>query len=505
MPSDSTTSPRKVAVLRDRLFVPGAFVTEEMLDAYKSELAVGVGPGEDPETGETIQVPIFETINHYQVQYLSADEIVYSFNRGDLNKMYRLFHEFEIVDERVTCDMRARLKIRFPIGKGWREYQPDAIEAMLQHDYGLLKAPARSGKTLMMAATICMERQKTIIFAHQTDLLVQLYDTFLDFTNLLDLQTPGSPVVGFAETLADFEALDVVLCTKQTFDHYVNKGMLPVIQRMFGSVWIDECHFLAADIYSKLINRFWAKTRRGVTATPKRKDGQDVVTAGIIGDTIHTITPAQVKQVPVEVFRINTGLKLQAKDFGKVLTLLSENEGRNRLILKYLKQDVAAGHSIIAVTDRKEHQATLRDMLAAEGIACELFNGDLGANRPLRKKILNRVRNREVPILICMRGMTTGLDIPCADMFYNLLPSSNAVKEGVWMGEGGYEQQCTRIRTDYPGKTKGLVRDFVDDFGLAYSCWNERKKTYDKLEALIHRSSDAETPQVKNQMMDDGL
>lgn len=504
MPFDSATSPRKIAILRDRLFVSGEFVTEEMLLAYQSELSIGTAPGQDPETGETILVPIKETINHYQIQYMSADQVLYSFNRGDLNKLYRVFKDFEIIDERMNEPMRSKLKIRFGEGKGWREYQPDAIEALIQHDYGLLKAPPRSGKTLMMAATICMERQKTIIFAHQTDLLVQLYDTFLEFTNLSDLQAPGTPVVGFAESIEDFDNLDVVLCTKQTFDHYVNKGMLPIIQKMFGSVWIDECHFLAADVYSKLINRFWAKTRRGVTATPHRKDGMDVVTEGIIGDTVHTITPEQVKQVPIEVFKINTGVKLREKNFTKIQTVLAENDLRNRLIVDHMKRDVVAGHIIIAVTDRKDHQQEISNLLKEAGIACELFNGDLGANRPLRKKILNRIRNKEVPILICMRGMTTGLDIPCADMFYNMLLSSNAVKEGEWMGEGGYEQQCTRIRTDYPGKTKGLIRDFVDDFGVAYSCWKERKKTYAKLGALIHKSEDA-TPSFAMMSMDDGL
>lgn len=853
---DSTSSPhKKIAVLRDRLFVSGEFVTEEMLDAYKSEMVIGYAPKIDPYTmmpevdnyGKQIQEPIIETVNHYQISYLSADNIIYSFNRGDMQKLRRTFHDFEIVDERISIPIKARLKIRFPEGMGWRDYQPDAIDALINNDSGILKAPPRSGKpvwvenlvtmgdgsyrklkdvkvgdfvitdkgrarkvlevfeqpeqlclrlvtrsgietitaldhpyltpegfvqakdlrpgmhlthvcfdlppsprkdeefllagffvgdgttlynqatistkdekriaeilrcckvlgfktsvytpgervpkinisegvlpwlregeladkgawdkhvpswvfqgsnrqislflsayfacdgtvssrgkakngenrsdtsiemysvskvllqgcqkllgrlgvrtairtkkgkykkadhsswrlafheqddvvkfrdlaydcgtkteklksikgfrtdhsriqwtdellsaevmrnkldcrcltvdedhtfisddlvvhnTLMITATICLERQKTIVFAHQTDLLVQLYDTFMKFTNLPDLQTPGDPIVGFAKDISDFDKLDVVLCTKQTFDHINNKPMLAVIQKMFGSVFVDEVHFLAAEMYSKTLNRFWAKTRRGVTATPKRKDGFDVVTQEIIGPTIHTITPEQVKQVPMEVERINTNVKLKVRNFTKILGLLAENERRNELIVGHMVQDVSLGHTIIAVTDRKQHQMELKKLLKQHGIECELFNGELGANREKRKQILNRLREREVPVLIAMRNMTTGLDIPRADMFYNLLPSANAVKDGEDMGEGGYEQQCTRVRTEFPGKTVCKVKDFVDSFGIAYACWNERRKTYNKIGAVIQRAKEDEPIQFEMFHMDDGL
>lgn len=499
--SQNSTPFKKRAVLRDRLFVPGEFVTEAMLEEYKSEVVVGEAKSliedEEPEI-------IHETINHYQLHYVSNDSIVYSFNRGDLAKMYRLFHDFEITDERVMVPMGARLKIKFPPGKTWREYQPDAIDALMITEYGCLKAPPRSGKTLMMAATICAERQKTIIFAHQTDLLVQLYDTFCEFTNLLDLQTPGNQIVGFADTLEEFHRFDVVLCTKQTFDHITNKGMLPSVQLIFGSVWVDEAHFVSADMYSKLINRFWAKTRRGVTATDHRKDGLEVIANEIIGPTVHEITPAQVNQAPMEVFRINTGVKLASRNFTKILTTLARSKKRNELIVREMVEDVRAGHIVIAVTDRTEHQDILHEMLFAHGISSELFNGSTN-NKALRKKTLNMIREKKTPVLLSMRSMTTGLDIPCADVFYNLLPSANAVEGGLHQGEGGYEQQCTRVRTDFPGKKKCYVKDFVDRFGISYACWNARRKTYDKIGAYIHRIQDDEPEQYSMLTMDDGL
>lgn len=504
MNSVSTLSvPRPPAILRDRLYVPGDFVTEAILEQYKTEVVIG--ENKDPVT--ELATPITETLNHYEIIYSSPDDCMYAFNRGDLFKMRRVFKDFQFIDERVDVPMKAKLKIRFPTGKTWKDYQPDAIEDMLLHDYGMLKAPSRSGKTLMLAAATCMERQKTIVFAHQTDLLMQLYDTFLEFTNLYDLQQQsGDRIIGFAENIFDFDSLDIVLCTKQTFDHAVNKTMLPGVQRMFGAVYVDEVHFMAADVYSRLINRFWSKVRRGVTATPERKDGRSVIAEGVLGGVIHTISPEQVKQAPMEVTRINTGLKLgnTTKDFNKILKILSENETRNKLIVKWMEEDLAKGRTIIAVTDRKEHQKVLQKMLAEKGIHVELFNGRINS-REMRKKILNKVRSKESRVLISMRSMTTGLDIPCADTFYNLLPSSNAVAEGENMGEGGYYQQCTRVRTEYPGKHTCWARDFVDSFGIAWNQWGERVKTYDKINARILKNKEDEPEVYNSAMMDDGL
>ena len=145
----------------------------------------------------------------------------------------------------------------------------------------------------------------------------------------------------------------------------------------------------------------------------------------------------------------------------------------------------------------------LKNLLKTHDIQCELFNGTTN-DRKQRKSILNRIRNREVPVLIAMRNMTTGLDIPRADTFYNLLPSANAVKDGILEGEGGYEQQCTRVRTPFEGKTKCWVRDFVDDFGFAYACWQSRVKTYKKIGAYILKTKEESVPEFnKLSAMDD--
>lgn len=430
---------------------------------------------------------VFETTLHYEAIQRTQDDMFYAFNRGDMPKIRSVFSDFEIVDRRATDPMLAKLKIKFPPGMTWKPYQPLAVEKMLEEEYGLLQAPPRSGKTLIIAACVCAERLKTIVFAHQTDLLFQLFDTFERFTNLKEIRSGSLPVVEFAKEIEDFDNLDVALCTKQTFDNFTNRQKLAVVQRLFGSVWVDEGHLTAADLYSRYLNRFHAQSRRTVSATPHRKDRKDFIIQSVMGPIVHIISKEEVKQVPMEVLLISTGITPKKKSFVHVLSELAVNEKRNKFLLDWMESDVKAGRHLVAVTDRSDHCKGMTKMLQARGVPAIAFNGSI-QDRGIRKKILNQARSGEAKVLVVMRSMTTGLDIPCADTFHNLMPSANAVKDGEHEGSGGYEQQCTRILTEFPGKKMGLVRDYIDRCGLAFACLNERQKTYDYLGAKVLKS-----------------
>jgi superfamily II DNA or RNA helicase len=455
-----------------------------MLKEYESQIEIGT----DPFTKD----PIFNVIQHYK--FIDGHDPFYAFNRGDLTKIPRVFPGFKVQDDRLSVPAQMPLKIQFPQGKSWRPYQLPALDALLSREDGIVVAPPRSGKTLMLAGAICTERQKTIVFAHQSDLLVQLENTFLEFTNLAFLRKKSrEQIVGIPQTWEDFENLEVVLCTKQTFDHPRNRSRLAEIKRMFGAVLIDECHFVPGEVYTQLVNRFPARIRHGVTGTPKRKDGLDVTMEGVLGPIMHRIASATVGRVPLRVTPIHTGLSASSGMFVHALTELAENEARNRLILGWMRKDVEEGRIILAVTDRKQHGIELSKSLQSVGIAADVFNGSHTAPST-RLKILDRVRRGETRVLILMRSMTTGLDIPAADCFYNLLPSANAVSKGESAGEGGYEQQCSRVLTPHPTKTVAFCRDFIDHFGASYACWKQRCKTYDKLGAVVERSAE---PPVK--------
>lgn len=467
-------------ILGDRLYVPAEYVTPEMIDAFESQVQIGYD--------KIAKTAIYTTLQHYQVTEITRGNTIYTFNRGNMALINSVFGPyFDIVDQRISLPMLHPLKLVFPEGRDWREYQPEAVEALLQKDYGILKAPARSGKTVMLTAAICAEREKTLVLAHQTDLLLQFLDTFEEYTNLLELQAKtGEKIVGLAEEWEDFDTLDVAFCTKQTFDNFKNRQQLPLVQKSFGQVYVDEVHYTSADLYSTYVNRFWAKRRQGCTATTKIKSMLDVQTEFIVGPEIHTIDISEVGRPPIKVRFRMTGISAQRKayDYISMLTMLAGAEGRNLLMAETIAQQVQAGHTIIGVTDRKNHCKLLQQRLQGLGVNTVIFTGDT-QNRKHRKDILNKVRSRTAPVMIAMRSMTTGLDIPRADVFHNLMPSANAVGKGLNQGEGGYEQQCSRVLTQFPGKEVAYIDDWIDNIDIAWGCKKVREKTYAKIGAIM--------------------
>lgn len=486
---------RPKAYLRDRLYVPAEYCSENLLSYFESQVKVGYDPLGKQD--------IYETLRHYRYLDFGADQQWVAFNRGNLDKIYNLFqHEFEIEDQRIRIDMKHDLRIEFPEGYDFYKYQPDAIDALLMRDFGMLKAPARSGKTLMLTTAICAERQKTIVLAHQTDLLMQCISTFEKFTNLNKLRKQtGEKIIGIPQTWEEFEELDVVFCTKQTFDHPNNKKHLARIQQMFGYALVDEAHLASADLYSQYLNRFWAAKRQGCSATPARKDGLECVVEEIIGPIIHEIPIKSVNRVPVEVKFHFTGVTAKPKSFSyiRLLDFLTNLESRNEMIVKFMEEDVRNGHYIIAVTDRKEHIQTLSKMLESLKIPTVQFTGNLKSPKH-REEVLNKMRSGEAKVMLSMRSMTTGLDIPRADYFYNLLPSSNAVRDGKNAGEGGYEQQCSRVLTNFPGKEKAIIRDFIDGIDICWGAKKQREKTYNKIGAVLNTDKEVEKKKEAEQL-----
>ncbi|WP_440705518.1 hypothetical protein, partial [Klebsiella pneumoniae] len=60
-----------------------------------------------------------------------------------------------------------------------KDYQPAAVDAILKKKRGVLKAPPRSGKTVMGAAAVCRLGKKTIIMASQREWILGFQETFI--------------------------------------------------------------------------------------------------------------------------------------------------------------------------------------------------------------------------------------------------------------------------------------------------------------------------------------
>ena len=240
---------------------------------------------------------------------------------------------------------------------------------MLDAGYGILNAPARSGKTVMSSIMVCRVRTKTIIIADQIDFLSGFYETFCGsdtqpaLTNIPDIESvENTKIVGFANKLEDFEKYEICLATYQTFLSPSGKKLLKKIRHMFGMVIVDECHRIAAKCFSQVINAFSAYYRYGLTATVDRKDGKEWIVKYIIGPAM---AKPKVDTLVPSVNIIETGVKprYEYKNWTRALQFLANEKKRNELIVKWVLNDVKQGRSVVIPVYFKKHVQILVDMI----------------------------------------------------------------------------------------------------------------------------------------------
>ena len=125
--------------------------------------------------------------------------------RGDMPKVLKTLKGFKLKDKRSTNAANKKLKF---IGK-LKKHQLLAVLNWCRAKHGgMIVAPARSGKTVIGAYVTVQLGLKTLVLAHQIDLLDQFYDTFLKFTNASK----------FRRSIVIAEKGNIVKCVEQGYD-----------------------------------------------------------------------------------------------------------------------------------------------------------------------------------------------------------------------------------------------------------------------------------------------
>lgn len=167
-----------------------------------------------------------------------------------IKKLLPAASKLQVKDMRVDNPMRTPPEFILEL----RDKQILATDDMMQYRNGLLIAPPRSGKTVMSLAMICEKKQRTLVIAHQDDLLDQFYFTIYgkapDFpksTNAAKVDKKRAkkgmgPVAIIAKKDSDFFGdADIVMTTYQRFISKKGKKLLRKVAKHYGMVVVDEC------------------------------------------------------------------------------------------------------------------------------------------------------------------------------------------------------------------------------------------------------------------------
>lgn len=322
--------------------------------------------------------------------------------------------------------------------------------------------------TIMLSSLVCHLKVKTLIIAHQIELLNQFLEKFWEFTNISEFQDNpyDGPVAGHVYKWEDIEHLDIAVMAYQSFVTGKDaESYLAKYRDTWGAVFVDECFLSSAECYSQIINSLNPYYRLGVSATPKKKNGLHLIVEDVIGPVI---AEGHTNQLKGDWSQVNTGYDPLTTDWVSLLGRLSRNSDRNQLIVRYVIKDIANGHNIAIGLWRKEQIIWLTELLKAEGIAAEAFHGS-AKDRP---GIIERARSGETRVIVAYRKMLLGIDVPRWSAYYSAGPINDPYV---------FHQELSRVRTpffDEKGnslKPRPLVRLFCDASRMCFAMNNTCK------------------------------
>lgn len=327
------------------------------------------------------------------------------------------------------------------------------------HRRNLVVAATGTGKTMIAAfdyKRLCrpgQPRPRLLFLAHRHELLDQARATFRDvlrdqdFGEILDgTSTPSRYDHCFA-TIQTVHRRDLPAQVGSTFWHLVV---------------LDECHHIEAATYRSVLDRLAPDLLLGLTATPERADGLDIL-PWFAGRTTCEIrlweALSQQLLVPFTYYGMKDSVDLDrvawvrgSYDLGELALLYDSNDQRAALILEQFRShygDVGKARAL-GFCVSTAHARFMAGFFAEHGVPALAVLGDSDADE--RRTARERLRTGEVRILFTCDLYNEGVDLPIVDCLLLLRPTESVTL---------FLQQLGRGLRLHEGKETCLVLDFI--------------------------------------------
>lgn len=352
-----------------------------------------------------------------------------------------------------------------------RPYQAAAVAAVFKgpRPGGVLRAATGAGKTAMAAKMIQLGCTRTLFIVHTKDLMRQAQEMF---TNLLGIEAGQ---IGDGED----DIREVTVATIQTLARGRHDDYLATVQMAI----FDECHHVAAPtLYTVRCKMEQAPIVIGLSASPWRDDGHDMLIEAACGPVKYNITASDLIDLgflvrpDIHVFRrdIPQSLRtLRATAPGQYARayrdIVTDNEVRNRFVAKLATEQLRQGRRVLVLVRYIDHGQTLASLIPG----AIFVEGNDSAEA--RAAAFDGFRTGEIACLIGTSLCDEGVDIPAAD---------SLILAGAGASSTRALQRIGRVIRPAPGKATAYVADIVDDHPTFKRQWYARNKVY-KTERLF--------------------
>jgi superfamily II DNA or RNA helicase len=334
----------------------------------------------------------------------------------------------------------------------------------------LVVAATGTGKTIISAFDFARfyaqnPEAKFLFLAHREEILKQAQSAYrgvLKNSHFGELLVGRNKPSKYNQLFASIQSLNNQISTLSLSEDY------------YDYIVIDEVHHVSAKSYRAVLAHFTPTILLGLTATPERHDGTDILT-----DFCHVIAaeirlPEAINQrhlSPFQYFAIDDDTDLTQiswskgrYDVGQLTHLYTYNDQRVTRIIQSLDEIVTdiSKMRALAFCVSKEHANYMAQKFTLSGIPCGLLTSDNSHERVIQQQ---RLRSKQINVLFVVDIFNEGVDIPELDTLLFLRPTESLTVFLQQLGRGlrltGGKECCTIL--DFVGNSRPEY-DFTHKF-----------------------------------------
>jgi superfamily II DNA or RNA helicase len=381
------------------------------------------------------------------------------------------------------------LKMKVPL-ELW-SHQREAVEAIKKNVTGIVRIGTGGGKTKLSVVACSEIGQFPFLFVvNRITLLNQTHDDYVKYFGeavgyLGDGRVEVEPKINIASINTLCSMLKIKL-TDGDDDEKLNYSPEQIeaakaLLKATRMVIIDECHHAAAGTYKTLLgalpNAFY---RIGLSATPFRTDGADILLTAAFGEEIYVKSASELIREGVlakpKIYMVQYKDPLLTKQFPKNMKpspnfatvykqCTVENERFNTIVAECAAVNAKMDRLTLVSVKQIKHGETIFNIMKkiAPNVTCEFLHGK---NKAVlnEDKIKQEFTDGKIKVLISTL-FDEGVDIPKIDAIIDAGGGRSAIKALQLVGRG--------IRK-YPGKTKAFIYMFIQPYAHLYKHSIER-------------------------------
>lgn len=416
------------------------------------------------------------------------------FDRGLLDRVERFYSRrnisYELLDNRpepdpvYPCDITKKL---IALGKTPYPYQLECVEKALESSHGVIRVATGGGKTLIAALLVAALGKTTVLYVIGKDLLHQIHELFSSlFDQPIGIVGDGECEIhdiNIATVWTVGQALDLKKNTKaedEDDEKLVDPEKYKEIRDMLGRSRVhilDECHLAACDTVQGIAKKIKPENVYGLSASPWRDDGADLLIEAFLGSIIVDIpakylikngylVPPLIRFLGVPKAKRGVGTRYNSiyKNY------IVDNDVRNTMAAKGARKLVEQGYQTLVLFHSIRHGEILYEKLSKE-IPCALLSGKDKSKR--RKEVKDKLESKDINCIIASKIFDIGVDLPSLSGLVTVGGGKSSVRA---------LQRIGRVIRKYPGKTQSAIIEFADQAKYLIDHSRVRRKIYEQEE-----------------------